>query len=393
VELLDELWAGSFSVGAAAIQESFAVSHQGLVWALLLAPALTAVALEPILFLLADRWPRRPFIAGGVAVMGVASIACALAPTPLVFTIALSVSFVANSCGVELAQATLADAHPNDRARVLARWTFFGAIGDVAAPVMVAVVAMLGFGWRAGFVVMSVVLLAWSVLLARARFPAPSLDDGDGDEPALSLWASMRAALGNRRLLGWLLACSMCDFLDEVFVVLAAVHLREHLDAGTIERSLIIGAYILGNLVGLAALERALARWQAHHIIVGSATACVVLFALWLTAPTLVWSGVLLALVGVTTAPLYPLTMAQCYAALPGRSGAVHAAARVLTPLSLGGPWLLAYIADQAGTSTALATILVGPITIALLAIAVPSTHAGDLDRGADRGARDGEPR
>ncbi len=366
-----------FSVGAAAIQESFAVSHQGLVWALLLAPGMAALALEPIIFLCADRWPRRPFVAVGLLVMGLASIACALAPSPLLFTVAISVSFVANSCGVELAQATLVDAHPAERERALARWTFAGAIGDLGAPFVVAGLALLGLGWRAGFAVMAVGLLVAAAALARAPFPprAPA----EGDEPAPSLWTAMRTTVANRRLLGWLLATSLCDWLDEILVVLVAVHLREHMGAGDVARGLVIGAYVAGSLVGLAALERALVRVPAHHLLAGSAAACAGCFALWLVAPTIWLSAALLALVGVTAAPLYPLTMAQAYAALPGRSGAVHAAARLLTPLSLGVPWLLAWIADASGTGAALATVLVAPLAMVLLALSLPP--AAPLDK------------
>jgi MFS family permease len=344
-----------------------------------------------VLFLLADRWPRRGFIAGGIAVMGVASIACALAPTPIVFTIAVSVSFVANACGVELAQATLADAHPGDRARVLARWTLFGAIGDVAAPVMVAALALAGYGWRSCFVVMAVVLVAWSVLLARAPWPDVRNADDAGDEPEPSLWVAMRTAVANRRLLGWLLATSLCDWLDELLVVLASVHLREQ-GTDAVTRSLVVGAFVVGSLGGLAVLERQLVRFAAHRILVACALACAAFFALWLAAPTMWLSALLLALVGATAAPLYPLTMAESYAALPGRSGAVHAAARVLTPLSLGAPWLFAWIADRAGTTASLAAILVGPITIAALAGLLPSGHGGRVDnRAAPHGAGDGE--
>lgn len=320
-----------------------------------------------------------------------ASVACALAPTPLVFTIAVSCSFVANSCGVELAQATLADAHAGDRARAMTRWTFAGAIGDVAAPLLVTVLAVLGFGWRAGFAVMSVVLVAWAVLVARAPFP-PRVARDDDDEPEPSLWMAMRTAVANRRLLGWSFATSLCDWLDEILVVLAAVHMREHMGADAALRSLVIGGYVIGSLAGLAVLERALVRFAAHHIIVASAASCAVLFALWLAVPWLWLSGVVLALVGATAAPLYPLTMAQSYAALPGRSGAVHAAARVLTPLSLGAPWLLAWIADHAGTAAALAVIVVAPVTIAALAMGLPSSDAGGHHSRADRRARDGEP-
>jgi len=95
LELFDELYSGLFSVGAGAIEVSFDVSHAGLVGMVLSAPLAVAAALEPLLFLLADRWPRRWFISGGLLVMGLAAAGCALAPSPLWFALALTVSHVA----------------------------------------------------------------------------------------------------------------------------------------------------------------------------------------------------------------------------------------------------------------------------------------------------------
>jgi MFS family permease len=231
------------------------------------------------------------------------------------------------------------------------------------------------------------------VLLARAPFPDVRNPDDDDGAPEPSLWVAMRTAVANRRLLGWLLATSLCDWLDELLVVLASVHLREQ-GADAVTRSLVIGAFVAGSLGGLAVLERHLARFAPHRILVACALACAALFAAWLVAPAMWLAALLFALVGATAAPLYPLTMAESYAALPGRSGAVHAAARVLTPLSLGAPWLFAWIADRAGTTAALAALLVGPITIAVLAALLPSGHGGgNDDRRARRGAGDGESR
>ena len=242
MELVDELYSGVFSVGGAAIQSSLEVSNQGLIATLLVVPAAFALLLEPLLFLLADRWPRRWFVAGGLAVMAAASMACAFAPSAVLLAVFASVSALAGSCGVEVAQATLVDLYPDDRERAMARWTLAGAIGDLAAPLVLVVLAVIGLGWRAGFAVIAAVLLALAVTLARAPFPAPAGGRGDDDEPGL--WASFTSAVRERRLMGWLLATTLCELLDELLVVLAAVHLREHLGAGVVARSIVIGALV-----------------------------------------------------------------------------------------------------------------------------------------------------
>ena len=377
---MDELYSGVFSVGGAAIQSSLEVSNQGLIATLLVVPAAFALLLEPLLFLLADRWPRRWFVAGGLAVMAAASMACAFAPSAVLLAVFASVSALAGSCGVEVAQATLVDLYPDDRERAMARWTLAGAIGDLAAPLVLVVLAVIGLGWRAGFAVMAAVLLALAVTLARAPFPAPAGGRGDDDEPGL--WASFTSAVRERRLMGWLLATTLCELLDELLVVLAAVHLREHLGAGVVARSIVIGALVFGGVAGVAMIGGLVARFRPARLCAASAAVCAVSFVAWLAAPWIWLSAILFALVGATSALLYPLTMAQSYAALPGRSGAVHAASRVLAPLSLGLPLVVAWIADHAGTYVALATIAVAPVTIAVLAISVaPAPRAVTIER------------
>jgi predicted MFS family arabinose efflux permease len=382
VELYDELHSGVFSVGSAAIQESLGVGAQELMAMLLVAPFALGTLIEPWLFLLADRHPqaRRWFIAGGLAVMALASVACALAPSPWWFAVAVAVSGIANACGVELAQATLIDAHPAARERTMARWVLFGAIGDLLAPVLLAALAFTGLGWRTGFLMMAVVLGGWAVLVARAPFPgaAAAGDDDGGGEPE-GLLVGLRLALGNRRLLGWMVACWACDLLDEVLVILASVHLRDHLGATAVERSVVLGAGVAGGLGGLWLLDRALGVRPARSILIASTVACLGCYVMWMAAPVVWLSAVMFALVGVTVSPLYPLTMAQCYAALPGRSGALHAASRITTPLVLGTPWLLGWLGDTCGTVVALAAVTAAPLGILAVALFVPGERDPDI--------------
>lgn len=387
IELIDELNAGAYFVGSAAIGASFELSHQGLVAVLYLAPAALALVLEPVIFLLADRWPRRAFVAGGLATMALASLACALAPTPVALAAAITVGALAGSCGVELAQATLADLHPDGREQVLARWTLFGAVGDLAAPLLVAVLAGVGLGWRTGFAVMAAVLAAWAVLVARAPFPAPTrpaapdAPDAEDGEAEPGILDALRAALRERRLLGWLAATALCDLLDELLVLLAAVHLRDQLGAGPVARSLVLAGHVLAAIAALAVLERLLERHRPERLLAAAAVACAAALVAWLATPWLWLSAILFAVVGATAAPLYPLAMAQSYAALPGRSGAVHAAARVFTPGSLVLPWLLAWLADHVGTQAALAVIAAGPASIAILAVALTARGGASSPR------------
>ena len=327
-------------------------------------PGIVALFLEPLIFLLADRHPRRWFVVGGLAVMGLTAFASALAPGPVWLAATVAVAWVATGTGVTLAQSTLCDANPDRREQVLTRWTLLGVVGDLGGPALFAVLAWLSLGWRSAYLVVGVVIAALTLLLVRQPFPAPTRDDDD--EPPLL--AALGIALRNKRLLLWLAACSLCDLLDEIFLVFASLRLRDELGADVATQSAALAILIAAEAIGLALCERLLRRMPSRRLLALSAVACAIAYAGWLAAPNLALAIVALAAVGLTVAPLYPLTAAECYAALPDRSGAVHAAGHVFTPVMLILPWLLGWIADRAGTTAALAVLGVAPLGILLAA-------------------------
>lgn len=395
VEFLDELYSGVPSVGSAEIHADFGTSYQNLAWALLLVPGLFSLLVEPVLFVLADRYPRKWFVCGGLLAMAAAAFAAAAATSVPVLAGAVALSWSASGCGVALSQATLVDARPDARERVMARWALLGTAGDLAAPAMMAGLAALALGWRTGYAIAGAIALVFGLLLLRQRFPAPERPDGpseDGegeDEPggSPSLAAALVAALRNRRLLFWLGASALCDLLDEILVVFAALYLRYHLHAGPIERSIVLGACMVGGALGLVVTDRLLARVAPLRLLAASSAICAAAYLAWLAAPTVWLSALLMAAVGATAAPMYPIASAQAYAALPGRSGTVNAAGHVFTPLSLALPWLLGWIADHAGLSTALALLIVQPVGLtAFAAIALRRSRAGHY---AARGGAD----
>ena len=349
------------------IQRGFATSYAELGLVLMLLPSLVGLVFEPPLFLLADRWPRRRLIAGGLAAMAVALAAAALAPGPWTLSIALSLAGVANGVAMNLAQATLVDLDPAAGASTLARWTLWSLAGDLAAPIVLAALVALGGSWRTAVGVVVVVVAALALGTARARFPAPA---PPADAVPSSSWAAFKHALRQPRVIAWLFATALCDLLDEILVVLAALHLRDDLGASLAWRGAVIVASIVGGAIGLVVIERLARRIAATRLMAATALACSVVYTVWMFMPSPLASMLMMVLVGATAVPLYPLAAAEAYAALPGRSGAVLAAGHLFTPLTLALPWLLGLVADHAGIMVALGLLVIEPLGLAALSYA-----------------------
>jgi len=392
VELLDELYSGIPSVGSADIQAGFGVSYTLTASALLFVPGVMAFFIEPILFVLADRYPRKWFVCGGLFAMACAAFVAAAASNMIVLALALGVAFIGSGSGVALSQATLVDARPHERERVLTRWTLFGEIGDLLAPALLATLAAVSLGWRSAYVCVGVFVLVWAVLLLGQPFSSTDVqtdverdpsDDPEApsdDETEPGVLVALTTAIANRRLLFWLGATALCDLLDEIVVVFAALYLRDRFGATAIERSFILGAGIGGALLGVMLTDRLLTRVPALRLLLGSSLLCIAAYVAWLFAPTVWLSTTLFLAVCITAAPMYPIASAQAYAVLPGRSGTVNAAGHVFTPFSLALPWVLGLVADHAGVRAALVVLLLQPI--GLVIIALVSTQRLVEDRG-----------
>jgi Major Facilitator Superfamily len=260
-------------------------------------------------------------------------------------------------------------------------------IGDLASTALMAALPVAGGTWRTAYALIAAVMLAWSIGLVTAAAappapaPAPTPEAGGDDDDAphddddtaptpLGLWRALREALADRTLILWLFATALCDLLDEILVVFASIHLRDDLGASPLAQSLAIAAMLAGGAVGLVALDRVLARRGERAVLTACAIACAITYAAWLAAPTAWLSALLLVPVGATATPLYPLAQARAYARRPGASGAVQAASHLFTPLGLALPFAIGVIADHAGTTVALAVLLVQPLGLAVLAAA-----------------------
>lgn len=358
------------ALGAPDIQAGLEVSYALTTALLMVLPAVPSLLLELPLMLLADRYPRRWFVVGGLLATAACLVVAASATSYWVLASALALWATASGIGVGLSQATLMDAHPDRREQMMSRWVLGGYAGDLLAPAMLGALAALGLGWRTGALIGAALHVMAALVLARKPFPAAGADDDD--EPVIGgPVGALRQALRTPGLVPWLGAAALCDLMDETLVVLASIRLRHTLGEGAVTQMIVVGCFVAGATLGLVVADRILARSSPRRVLVISATLCALAYGAWLAVESPVASAALLFVVGAGAAPLYPITQAQAYRCLPGGSGTVNAAGYVFLVPELCLALLLGWMADAVGVVPALALLLVQPLGVLAIALAL----------------------
>ena len=364
VDFLDELASGIPFVAAPEIKSDFDVSYGRAAGWLLTAMGALGVILEPPLFVLADRHPRRWFVCGGLAVLGVSCLLAAVAPVYGTLVVALLVFGPASGCGVTLSQATLMDAHPDAREKWMVRWTLAGSLGDLATPAFVAGMAWIGAGWRGAFAALGFLLFGYAALLWRRPFPEPLASRDPAEARPRALLDPLRRGLARRSLRVWAVATILCSLLDEILVAFGSLYLRDVVGFGIEARATVVTALMVGAVLGLLVLERLLARFDARAVLAASGVLSALALSGWLFAETLWASAAGFFATGFFAAAHYPVAQAQAYRALPEGSGSVDALLTAGGALMLPVPILLGVVADTVGLREALALLLLQPVAV-----------------------------
>jgi DHA1 family bicyclomycin/chloramphenicol resistance-like MFS transporter len=129
---------------------------------------------------LSDRLGRRPVLLAGLALFGLATLACALAPSIGALTLARAAQALGASGPIVLGRAMVRDLYDGTRAgRELARMGMIMGLVPAIAPVLGGVL-QVAFGWRSTFLAALAFGLALAVVIAtmmpetlRARSPQP----------------------------------------------------------------------------------------------------------------------------------------------------------------------------------------------------------------------------
>jgi FSR family fosmidomycin resistance protein-like MFS transporter len=304
-------------------------------------------------------------LAGSLVAVAASCFAAACAGSYAALLAVLFVFGLAIGTACSVAEAALMDLAPQERERTLGRWSLLSGVGDVGAPLLVGGVAWIGLGWRAAFVVVGL----WSLVHAALVRAGPPLPPGrpEEDEEGEAAPGPWWRAPGVLAAIGWCLASGFCALVDEVLVSFGALRLEE-LGASPGERSVVLAAGTLGAVFGLVLAEWVWSRVPPMRILLYCSVLTGVALAVWPAARWLPLSAVVLALTCALEAPLYAVVAAQAFAALPGRSTTVVTIAAVASGFDLLVPVGIGWVADRWGLRSALASMLLGPLGLAVIA-------------------------
>ena len=366
MDAVDELCSGTPPLASPAIRSELGAPYSNLALLLLAAPLASCLVLEPALLAWARRRGRRCGVAWALAAQGLALGWSAAAQDALALLLGLCAAALATSVACALAQAQLIALHPDEPERVLTRWTFLGALGDIATPALFALLGRWQGGFRGAFVCCAALCLGHGLLVWRLQPPAAGDAALEEDElaPRPPLRAALRGLLAQPGLVPWAVATMLCNLLDETLIVFGALHLREHLQLDASTTDLLLLLLALGTALGIAASDWLLARAAPLQLLGVSCVTCCVAYLSWLQL-TAVWaSGLALLVAGVAIGPQFPLAQAQCYRRARAEPVLVGVIESWLEPIHVLLPWVLGVIAERLGLSWALGLLLLQPLGI-----------------------------
>ncbi len=366
--LLDEVVSGFLFIGLPLASKQLQLDYTqiGLLFA---AGALSSMVLDPLINLFSDRRAKRLWILGGLLMM-IASLA--LAGTTRSFVLLLC-SFViiypAITTALDLSQAVLIDQNLQESARTMTRWTIMANVGDLLAPILVALVIILPGGWSTLCWLACGFCLIAAVLIAVQRFPRQEHTDDDAEEPTVKLLDGLRAARRDPLLLRWAALTILPMMLDEIFVVYATLYMRDVLHMHPDLIGLLLTVHMIGAFLGLFVLEHALLqRSTPQRLLIGQALIIIAGMACFLTLHAIWFTGLALFIIGVGATGLYPIALGQAYKYYPGRSGLVRTVISMGAPFEVLLPSIVGFVAGHFGVIASICILGTAPFLVILLA-------------------------
>jgi FSR family fosmidomycin resistance protein-like MFS transporter len=359
IELLDELVFGAREAAWPLIRDDLSLSYTE-VGLLLAIPSVVSLAVEPLLGLVAVAWQRRVLVLGGGLAFAFALTFAAAADSAWALLVAFSLLYPASGAFVALSQASLMDIEPERRQHNMACWTFAGAVGAIAGPLVLGAAVWLGLDWQSVFVGFAVVALALVVRLRRV----PDVRGGvDGER--LRVRDALRA-MTRREVLRWLFLLELSDLLLDVFGGFLALYLVDEKGTTAGSAGLAVAVWAAAGLLGSAAAIPLLQRVDGLRYLRLSALFSAAVFVAFLLVPGTAAKLGFVAAIALVNAGWYPVLQARLYDALGGASSLVLTVG-ALFPLNAVLPLAIAMLADQYGLAVALWSVLAAPAALLLL--------------------------
>jgi len=200
---------------------------------------------------LGDRYGRRPVLIGGVAVSGIASLLCSIAPGMGWFIAARILQGAAGGFGITVSRACVGDLFEERKlARMYAILTMALVIGTALAPWAGGMISRY-LGWQTGFTWLALAAAAIAVACL-VWLPETRAVNGTAHGFAV-LWRESRALLARRLFLGYVLQAALIYSFFLVFVSLVPFVMMDVLrmpqDTFGLYYLFLAGGFFAGNLL------------------------------------------------------------------------------------------------------------------------------------------------
>ena len=359
IELFDELVFGVQVAAWPSIRDDLALTYVQM-GILLSLPGIFSSIVEPLIGIAGDSAARRNFIITGGIVYVAALAVIGVGNRFSLLLLSFMIIYPASGAFVSLSQATLMDLEPDERERNMAKWTFFGSMGNVGGPLVLSFLLFLGTSWRGAYY--GLVILGCALLVNVQRYPKRS---SKGSSPSIAdgVVSALRA-LKNRRVVRWLVLLESADLMLDVLLGYLALYLVDIAGATPATAGTAVAVWTGVGLIGDLLLIPLLKKVRGLIYLKISAIVTLGLYPLFLLIDPLEFKFVVIAALGLFNAGWYSILKARLYEALPEKSGTAMALSSLsglvgsLIPLGLG------FVAETFGLNVTMWLLVAGPLSL-----------------------------
>jgi len=274
---------------------------------------------------------------------------------------------------IQVVPAVLAAAHPKAPTAAIGEANGLASAASILAPLAVSAALAAGFGWRVGYLVIPmVVLAAITVPIWRISIPdAPAADEqiaSGPSAPMLGRWVDL--------LLSVSVEFCMIFWAASAFIAWD--------QASPSQAPALASLFLVGMAVARVMSARIIGRLPDPRILVLVCAAVAAAgFALFWAAPNVWLAAAGLLATGLGIALLYPTTISRVIAAWPQAPDRSAAVAALGSGIAIGGaPFLLAQISDRTGLRTAFVIV---PILLLVLAVRAGRSASSSVQPASGR--------
>lgn len=362
IEWLDELIYGLYGATLPLLKSDLALNYLQ-VGLLATTPGLVSIALEPFIGILGDTRFRRALVRGGILATTFALALVAFGQTYAVILAAFCILYVASGAYVNLAQATLMDLNPARTEQTMARWTLFGEIGVMIAPILATLAFGIGYGWREMYLAFAGAAGVYTALVWRVAFNT----HGGATEAQIAprqLARDFFNAFRHGELIRFVLLTELADLMLDKLFDITGLYFHDVVGVDFAQAAFASAVFSSAGLVGSILLIPLLERVNGMRVLRLSSFSVIALYVAFLLVPFIWAKYVLIAAVSFSTAGWFAILRGRAFSALPGQSGMVVAVTALANLSILITPTVMGVIADAFGLQTAMWLLLIGPIAL-----------------------------